>query len=133
MDQLLDIGLELNSSKIDCIQNPPYNVKSWNMANVDEKGFLMGVPWHSNVVIFRMGWEDIEGGSGKATVPQGGSRELITVIDCICADGTVLTPFIIMKGAWPSMAWSKNSGLEKAEYASSPNGWVDSELFFEWM
>ncbi|THV02151.1 hypothetical protein K435DRAFT_654021, partial [Dendrothele bispora CBS 962.96] len=45
--------------------------------------------------------------------------ELITVIDCICSDGTVLPPFIIMKGA--------------PFFAASPNGWTDSELHVEWM
>ncbi|KAE9391199.1 hypothetical protein BT96DRAFT_1001564 [Gymnopus androsaceus JB14] len=29
---------------LDIARNPPYNVKHWNMANMDEKGFLMGVP-----------------------------------------------------------------------------------------
>ena len=106
------------------------------MANVDEKGFLMGVPWCTNIVIFRANWpEDLEdkGGSGKATVPQDGNRENITVIDCICADGTVLTPFIIMKAAHPSYSWSKDSLLKKAEFTASPNGCVDAELFLLWM
>ncbi|THU83265.1 hypothetical protein K435DRAFT_637078, partial [Dendrothele bispora CBS 962.96] len=75
-----------------------YSVNYWNIANVDEKGFLLGVPWRHNVVIFRSGWRDVDGGSGKSTVPQDGNRELITVVDCIGADGTVLPPFIIMKG-----------------------------------
>ncbi|THU90045.1 CENP-B protein, partial [Dendrothele bispora CBS 962.96] len=70
---------------------------------------------------------------GKATVHQDGNRELITVVDCICADGTVLPPFIVMKGARPSFAWAKDSLLEKAFFAASPNGWIDGELFLEWL
>jgi len=103
------------------------------IANADEKGFLIGIPWRHNVIVFRVGWEDNEGGSGKATVPQDGNRELITVIDCIVADGTVLPPYIIMKGVRPSFAWAKDSLLEKATFAASPDGWVDSELFLDWM
>ncbi|THU86109.1 hypothetical protein K435DRAFT_868612 [Dendrothele bispora CBS 962.96] len=107
----------------------------WNIANVDEKGFLLRVPWRHNVVIFRSGWRDVDGGSGRSTVPQDGNRELIMVVDCIGADGTVLPPFIIMimKGKQPSFAWAKDSLLEKALFAASPNGWIDSELFLEWL
>lgn len=94
---------------------------------------MMEIPWCDNVVIFRPTWKDIDGGSGKATVAQDGNRELITVIDCITAAGDVLTPFIIMKGVRPSFSWSKDSQLENAEFAAPPSGWVDSELFLEWM
>lgn len=61
-----------------------------------------------------------------------GNRENITVIDCICADGTVLPPFIVMKGKRPSYSWVKDSELEKAWIAASPNGWTDNELGVHW-
>jgi hypothetical protein len=46
----------------------------------------------------------------------------MTVIDCICADGLALPPFIIMKDKRPSFAWAKNLELEDAWIAASPNG-----------
>ena len=63
-----------------------------------------------------------------------GNRELITVIDCICANGTVLPPYIIMKGMCPSYSWVKDSELDKRSYiAASPNGWTDNELGLSWI
>jgi len=84
-------------------------------------------------VVFRTGWGDEDGGTGKATVPQDGNQELVTVIDCICANGTVLPPYIIMKGKQPSFPWAKNFKLKKATFAASPDGWVDGELFLDWI
>ena len=90
-----------------------FGIEFWNLYNVDEKGFLMGVSWRDHVVIFRCSDMDREGrvqhtGSGHAAVPQGttlcfpisaiqftnyltdGNRELVTVVDCICADVTAV-------------------------------------------
>lgn len=105
------------------------------------------------MVIFRRSDLDRElrhTGAGNAAVPQGesfcvpsivsgliicvdGNRQLITVVDCICADGTVLPPLIIMKGKRPSYGWVKDSELEEGWIAASPNGWTDNELGLKWM
>lgn len=88
------------------------------------------------MVIFRKGWSDVESvdeGSGRAKLGQDGSRELVTVMDCISADGDVLPPFIIMKGQRISFGWAKDSELDRAWFASSPTGWIDSELNLEWL
>lgn len=103
------------------------------------------------MVIFRRSDLDRDGrhtGAGNAAVPQGefpftatvfeliladGNRELITVVDCICADGSVLAPLIIMKGKRPSYGWIKDSELEKGWIAASPNGWTDNELGLRWL
>lgn len=66
-------------------------------------------------------------------IPADGNRELITVVDCICADGSVLPPLIIMKGKRPSYGWIKDSELEKGWIAASPNGWTDNELGLKWL
>jgi hypothetical protein len=108
------------------------NIRYWNLYNVDEKGFLLGYSWRSHVVVFRR--SDISNPPpGAPTVPQDGSREFVTVIDCICADGSALPPFIIMKGKRPSFAWAKDSELEDAWIAASPNGWSDNELGVDWL
>ncbi|KZP06953.1 CENP-B protein, partial [Athelia psychrophila] len=62
-----------------------------------------------------------------------GNQQLIMVVDCICADGTVLPPLIIMKGKKPSYGWVKDSELEEGWIAASPNGWTDNELGLKWM
>jgi hypothetical protein len=55
------------------------------------------------------------------------------VIDCICADGTVILPFIILKGKWPMFSWAQDSELENGWILASPNGWTDNELGAEWL
>lgn len=58
-----------------------------------------------------------------------GNRETVTSVDCICADGSVLPPMIIMKGKHVMQSWSENSPLPKETvWACSPNGWIDNEL-----
>jgi hypothetical protein len=58
-----------------------------------------------------------------------GSHETVTTIDCISADGTVLPPFIIMKGKYVLKRWSNNSLLPaETRWACSPNGWTNNEL-----
>jgi hypothetical protein len=37
-----------------------------------------------------------------------------------------------MKGKRPSYSWVKDSELEKAWIAASPNGWTDNELGVHW-
>lgn len=58
---------------------------------------------------------------------------MVTVLDCVSADGTVLPPWIIMKGKRPSYAWAKDSRLDKAWICASPNGWTDNELGEAWI
>jgi hypothetical protein len=63
-----------------------------------------------------------------------GNRETITTLDCICADGTVLPPMIIMKGQYVQKAWTANSPLpDGTRWACSPSGWTDNELGLEYI
>ncbi|KAJ7290104.1 DDE superfamily endonuclease-domain-containing protein [Mycena rebaudengoi] len=117
------------------VYGPPYNIRPENMYNVDEKGFMLGVSSGEHVVVFRRTELDRQMGKrpNGPVVPQDGNRELITVLDCICADGTVLPPLIIMKGKLPSYSSAKDSLLDKACIAASPNGWTDNELGLAWV
>jgi hypothetical protein len=45
--------------------------------------------------------------------PKDGNRGTITTIDCISANGSVLPPMIIMKGAYVQKQWLTNSPLPK--------------------
>jgi hypothetical protein len=65
------------------------------MYNMDEKGFMLRVLTRSKRVFSRRMYED---GKMKAHI-QDGSREWITLLACICADGTALNPAIIYQSA----------------------------------
>lgn len=61
-----------------------------------------------------------------------GSTEHITLLCAGSATGTAIPPMIIYPKAFPGGQY-KFGGPDYALYARSDSGWVDSELFFEWM
>jgi len=60
-----------------------------------------------------------------------GNRELITVIETICEDGTVLLPLVIYKGAKRYMDPDSEAG--EYLFAISPKGWTNRKLGMEWL
>ncbi|KAI0995406.1 hypothetical protein K3495_g12772 [Podosphaera aphanis] len=69
------------------------NIGAENIYNMDEKGFLIGEIQKSRRIFTKEFYE-----SGKLVgADQDGSREWITVIDTICADGSKLSPALIYK------------------------------------
>ena len=61
-----------------------------------------------------------------------GSTEHITLLCGASAAGLALPPMIIFPKAFPGGAYTFK-GPDDAVYAKSESGWVDSELFVEWM
>jgi hypothetical protein len=68
-----------------------YNIELCHTYNMDEKGFMLGVLTDSKRAFSKRMYED---GKIKAHI-QDGSRELMTLLACICADGTALDLAII--------------------------------------
>jgi hypothetical protein len=65
-----------------------YNVEPRHIYNMDEKGFLVGITSRQRRVFSRHLWE-------QKRVPAGfqdGSREWVTVLATVCADGSSLDP-----------------------------------------
>ncbi|EJD05306.1 DDE-domain-containing protein, partial [Fomitiporia mediterranea MF3/22] len=101
-----------------------YHIKPSNIYNMDEKGVQMGLAGKTRVLVDR----------DQKTVSQieDGNKELVTIVECICTDGTVLKPLFIMKGARTSPSWGMNNPIH-AHIASSQNGWTDQELGSLWL
>ena len=72
-----------------------YSISASNIYNFNEKGFLIGLSRSTKRII------SINALKSKRTVraSQDGSREFITLIASICADGSHLTPTLIYQGA----------------------------------
>jgi hypothetical protein len=70
-------------------------------------------------------------------VGQDGSREWITVVATICADGTSLSPTLIYKAASSNLRDTWLDDFEPSQqscyFTSSPNGWVSDELGYSWL
>ena len=72
-----------------------YDIQPSHIFNMDEKGFLLGILGKSKIVFSKRQYERGE----VVTSLQDSSREWITVLACICSDGTPLSPSIIFQSA----------------------------------
>ena len=66
---------------------------------------------------------------------QDGNREFISLLACICADGTALPPALIYKGNEGLQdTWLEDFGIKnEAHFASSANGWSCDNLGLFWL
>jgi hypothetical protein len=78
-----------------------YEVKTKNIYNMDEKGVQLGVGGRIHAIIDR----------DQKTVHNidTGNRDLVTIIECVCADGTALHPSVIFQGLRRDMRWGENN------------------------
>jgi len=59
---------------------------------------------------------------------------MVTVIECIAADGRVIPPMYIYKGGKHLLGWHAGvQDKEQATFAWSTKGWTDNELGLEWV
>jgi hypothetical protein len=104
-----------------------YVIDLADIHNFDETGFMMGVIASGMVVT---GTER----RGRPKSVQSGSREWITVIQAINAEGWAIPPFIIGAGQYHLANWYRESNLPgEWAVATSQNGWTDNEIGLEWL
>ena len=93
---------------------------------MDEKGFLLGMA-NKVKVICRYGRKN-------PRYTCDGSRELITVLECLSAEGRVLPPMIVTKGAYHYAGnHVRGQGIPESIYRHSLNGWTTNELGLVWI
>jgi Tc5 transposase DNA-binding domain len=78
-----------------------YDILPENIYNMDEKGIQLGIGARITAMVDR----------NQKTVYsiEDGNRELVTVIECICADGSVLHPSVIFQGVRRNSEWGRNN------------------------
>ncbi|CAK5273513.1 unnamed protein product, partial [Mycena citricolor] len=67
-----------------------YEIQPKNMYNMDEKGIQLGMAGRITVVVDR-------DQRGVQTIANG-NRELVTILECLCADGDALAPSFVFQG-----------------------------------
>ena len=72
-----------------------YNVQPIHIFNIDEKGFQLSQVGNTKRIFSRRLYEQ----KGARQALKDGSTKWITVIACICSDGTALSPTLIFQGA----------------------------------
>ncbi|RFN43212.1 tigger transposable element-derived protein 6, partial [Fusarium flagelliforme] len=104
-----------------------YGIRSDDIWNFDETGFMMGMIEPGTVVT----------GSHRQGLPkqvQPGNREWIIVIEGINAEGQSIPPFIIGAGKDHLATWYEECDLPGDwVIALSENGWTNNNLGLEWL
>ena len=110
-----------------------YDIEPCHTYNMDEKGFLLGITTRLKRVFSRQLYESKE----VRQAIQDGSREWISLIACICADGSAIEPALIYQAASGSLqsSWVEEINPEKhsAFITSSPSGWTNNEIGIAWL
>jgi hypothetical protein len=110
-----------------------YEVSEENTYNMDEKGFLIGVLQRLQRVYSK---EAFNRGS-LSIASQDGNREWITCIASICMDGSWIPPTLIYQAqpgtVMDSWVEELDEAKHKVHFASSPTGWTNDDLGYEWL
>lgn len=69
--------------------------------NMDEKGVQLGVGGRKGVLV--------DAAQKTAYHIEDGNREMVTCIECVCADGTALQTMHIYKGQGHDLEWGRNN------------------------
>jgi len=109
-----------------------YNITAENLYNWDEKGFLLGLARALKRIMTRHALKQ-----GKIMgAAQDGCREFLSLLACICADGSKLPPALIYQGEHADLldTWVAdfNEG-DEAFFAATSNGWSCDSLGLQWL
>jgi hypothetical protein len=96
-----------------------------NTYNMDESGFSIGT-MESTLIILD---------STLRTKHQAhpGRQEWVSMVECICADGTILPPLGIFKGKNVLQNWIPNEVLEQWFFSANTKGWTSNLHGLEWL
>jgi hypothetical protein len=109
-----------------------YDIEERNTYNMDEKGFAIGLTKRTKRVFSKAIWE----AKLRTAAIQDGNREWITLIACVCADGSALPPALVYEGkSGIQSSWVE--GIEAGQHdvfiGNSPSGWSNNDLGLAWL
>ena len=110
-----------------------YKIWPWLIYNMDEKGFLIGILLKMKRIFLKWRYKEIK----LKQMLQDGNREWITLIVCICADGTALAPALIYQAVSGKV---QDTWLQDYDYNDQycffsllPSGWMNDDLGYKWL
>jgi hypothetical protein len=109
-----------------CNATEKYEVDYHNVYNIDETGFRLGATNRMYAIVDKR--QGIPDYSGEAAC-----GESLTVIECACADGLVIPPFVIFKGENIQGTWISEAAPSTWMIATSPKGWTSNVLGMTWL
>lgn len=104
-----------------------FKISPENCYNMDETGSSIGTIQGRHVVVDTTAENKYELEIGR--------QEWVTCIECICTDGSSLSPTIIFKGTKPLAKWIPESteGAAEVSWKASENGWISNDLAVQWL
>jgi hypothetical protein len=110
-----------------------YNVQPSHIFNMDEKGFQLRRIGRTKRIFSKARWDK----KGVRQPLEDGSSEWITVVACICLDGSVLSPSLIFKAANGAIQTSWVDAVQAGNHSvfttSSPSGWSNNDIGLHWL
>jgi len=93
---------------------------------MDETGFAIGSLQGGRVII--------DSRIRSQFQAQPGRQEWATVIECICPDGSIVTPLVIFKGAKLNPEWIIPADIKDVwHFFCFPNGWTSNIHGLAWL
>ena len=96
-----------------------------NIYNMDETGFAIGSMESTRIIV--------ESSSRTYWQANPGRQEWISVVECICADGTFIDPMVIFKGNKPQTQWIPPCLHGKWSFSTNSKGWTSNVHGLEWL
>ena len=109
-----------------------YHITADNLYNWDEKGFMIGFARTLKRVVTL---EALKSGRIRGAAHDG-NREFITLLACICADGSKLPPGLIYQGESGMLqdTWVEDFKVgDEAFFTTTPTGWTSDSLGVDWL
>ncbi|KAJ8114354.1 hypothetical protein OPT61_g3749 [Boeremia exigua] len=110
-----------------------YSIEARHTYNMDEKGFAIRLLNKSKRVFSKASWK----AKKKRSNLQDGSREWVTVIAAICADGSTLSPSVIFAGMENVLRANWVDAVEAGKHSvfitATPSGWSNDEVGLAWL
>jgi hypothetical protein len=96
-----------------------------NTYNMDESGFSIGTMESTRIIL----------DSTLRTKHQAhpGRQEWVSMVECVCGDGTALPPLGIFKGKNVLQNWIPNEVLDQWFFSANTKGWTSNLHGLEWL
>lgn len=110
-----------------------------NVYNIDETGLQSYFEVSANIIGFNIG---VRGKNSfvicnakekQVYTAEPGRTEWVTVVECICTDGTAIDPLIIFKGENLQTAWIPSDTKNERAWSCNSKGWTCDNIGHEWI
>lgn len=102
-----------------------FNIKPENIYNMDESGFSIGEKEAGRCIINSNIRQQFQAKPGR--------QEWVTVVECVCADGSVISPLVIFKAENLSTQWIPASIHGTWRFNCNSKGWTSNEHGLDWL